>query len=440
MAVPTTRFRDRAVLLSVLAGFMIAVPVAIWASRPFLLLDLQWPYALITVARLLSVVAFVIMVLQFVMASRIPLIERGVGHDRLIHVHRGFGRWAVGLALFHGVMIVAHQVSTMGRIRTTVPQLLGTLALAGFLVIAVTAVYWKRFQMRYEQWHRVHQAGYVLFPLVFAHSILITPSSESVTSSTVGRIYWFALFGVFVAAVLFRLVRTAANHRRPYRVTEVEEVTHDTWNLRFAGRPMRYLPGQFVFIRLEQGGRLASSHPFTLSSSPLSTELSVTPKEVGDFTASLGDTQSGARVVVDGPYGVFSYLNYPAQKYCFLAGGIGITPFLSMLRYMRDSGDSRDVVLLWGNKTQADIAFRDELEGIAESLSGLRVVHVLSQEPEWDGPTGYLNAQTLSQQVPDLSERELMVCGPPVMVDFLRRELPDLGIPAKRLRFERFAL
>jgi predicted ferric reductase len=440
MAIPRTQFRDRSVLLSILAGLMIAVPVVIWATRPFLLLDLQWPYALITVARLLSVVAFVIMVLQFVMASRIPLIERGVGHDRLIHVHRSFGRWAVGLALFHGVMIVAHQVSTMGRIRTTVPQLLGSLALAGFLVIAVTAIFWKRFQMRYEQWHRVHQAGYVLFPLVFAHSILITPSSESVTGSAVGRIYWFALFGIFLAAVTYRLVRTAANYRRPYRVTEVEEVTHDTWNLRFAGRPMRYLPGQFVFIRLEQNGNLASSHPFTLSSSPLATELSVTPKEIGDFTGSLGETSSGARVVVDGPYGIFSYLNYPAQKYCFLAGGIGITPFLSMLRYMRDSGDRRDVVLVWGNKTQADIAYREELEAIAGEIPGLRIVHVLSKEPEWDGPSGYLNAETLQEQVPDLSERELMVCGPPVMVDFLKQELPGLGIPARRLRFERFAL
>jgi len=206
------------------------------------------------------------------------------------------------------------------------------------------------------------------------------------------------------------------------------------------------LPGQFHFIKLYRGtGLPVEEHPFTISSSPTEDGfVSSTIKESGDFTATIGKTKPGDTAIIQGAYGRFSYVLHPEeQELVFIAGGVGITPLMSMLRHMRDTRTDKDVLLLYGNKTENDIVFRGELSEIeAGGYPHLKVVHILSQAgDEWRGETGFVDKEKIERLCNGgLGTKAFYVCGPPIMMDKVIRTLRTLGIPNRRIHHERFSL
>ncbi len=195
-----------------------------------------------------------------------------------------------------------------------------------------------------------------------------------------------------------------------------------------------------MMLSLLHNGRRAEPHPFTISSSPTSGDLSVSVKAVGDFTSTVKDATPADGAIVDMPYGTFSFLNYDAPNLVFIAGGIGITPFISMLRYMVDKKLERNVILIWGNKTEKDIAFKAELVQMDAAMPSLRIIHVLSNQPEWPGEKGYVTAGLLRKHLEGIENPQIFVCGPPVMMTKVVGALKQVGVPKERIHFERFAL
>jgi predicted ferric reductase len=177
-----------------------------------------------------------------------------------------------------------------------------------------------------------------------------------------------------------------------------------------------------------------------MASSPTSGELAISIKAVGDFTSSIKDTTAADSAFIGGPYGSFSFLDHDATNLVFIAGGIGITPFMSMLRYMADKKLDRNILLMWGNKTEKDIAFRDELERIGVAMPTLRVVHVLSNQPDWSGEKGYVDVDLLRKYLDGVVNPQVFVCGPPIMMTKVIHALQQLNMPKKRIHFEQFAL
>jgi len=168
-----------------------------------------------------------------------------------------------------------------------------------------------------------------------------------------------------------------------------------------------------------------------------------TIKGSGDFTRSVGSLKPGDQVGIQGAFGRFSHLLEPGQRsLVFIAGGIGITPFMSMLRYMHDTKDDREVLLFYANRSEEDIAFRKELDGIAASASPhLRVVHVLdAPAAEWRGEKGRIDRPLLEKYAKDFNLKLFYLCGPPPMMNGLASMLIDAGVPPRKIRTERFAL
>jgi ferredoxin-NADP reductase len=246
--------------------------------------------------------------------------------------------------------------------------------------------------------------------------------------------------GSWVTILASKLWNRFRVRRHPYQVAQVVQETHDTWSLHFEGRRIDYQPGQFLMVWLIRNGRVSEPHPFTISSSPTKDRLSISVKSVGDFTSTIRDTKPTDRAYIDAPYGAFSFLNHDAQNLVFIAGGIGITPFMSMLRYMADKGLDRTVLLIWGNKAERDIAFRDELDNMVAEMSSLRVEHVMSGQDDWPGEKGYVDAALLSKHLQDVENPQVFVCGPPVMMAKVIAALRELGVPKQRIHYERFAL
>jgi ferredoxin-NADP reductase len=233
-------------------------------------------------------------------------------------------------------------------------------------------------------------------------------------------------------------------------VAHVRKEGPRVWRLSLApaggSRPLDYLPGQFQFLTLKGGKRgRHEEHPFTISSAPLGDPAhESTIKESGDFTSAIKETSPDAPARVHGPFGRFCYLLHPEEKdFVFVAGGIGITPFMSMLRHMAAGGFAARVLLLYANRTESDIAFRADLDGLAACRTPeLRVVHVLEQpSASWNGETGRITQELVERNLSGpVKGKAFYLCGPPPMMRQMLRITRRLGVPRSRLHWERFAL
>ena len=231
------------------------------------------------------------------------------------------------------------------------------------------------------------------------------------------------------------------------RCVEIETLTDDCKAFRFRcdrADMRRYRPGQFVTIEAEIGGqRLCRS--YTLSSSPTRPDtFEVTVKRVaaGPFSNWICDQlQVGDDVRMSGPFGEFSCAPRPRPKLMLLSAGSGITPMLSMARWIADKQSEVDVVFLHVARRQSELIFARELKQLGKQHTGTRVRISLSQEAEgssWRGARGRLSAAMLKRAAPDLAEREVYLCGPEGFMASARMLLGDAGLPPAQLHEESF--
>ena len=199
--------------------------------------------------------------------------------------------------------------------------------------------------------------------------------------------------------------------------------------------------GQYVSVKLNIGNAV-TARPYTLADSPkaaLEGRYEITVKKspegfVSDYI--LSNWQVGTKVTLSGPEGPFSYEEIRDEKHIVgLAGGSGITPFMSMMRAIRDGIENFNLTLLYGSKTAADILYRDEIEAICKETDKVKVVHILSDEKADGFESGFIDEKIIKKYSPE--KYSLYICGPRGMHDFLNREvLPKLCLDLKHIRRE----
>lgn len=192
-----------------------------------------------------------------------------------------------------------------------------------------------------------------------------------------------------------------------------------------------------MFFNFLQKGFWWQSHPFSLSIFPEGKELRISVKALGDFTEQIPKLKVGTRVLIDGPYGIFTKDVSEKEKSLFLAGGIGITPARSLIEELLREG--KDVKLLYGCKTEADFALKAELEEL-ESKYDLEVTYITSEEERRPFEAGYIDEEKLRRIVPDIKEREVFLCGPAPMTTAVLSLLEKFDVNKKDIHFEKFSL
>ena len=223
-------------------------------------------------------------------------------------------------------------------------------------------------------------------------------------------------------------------------VDDIIQRTRNVKSFRFS-RPssFNYEAGQFLFVTLKEGKKELKKH-FTLSSSPTEDFIEFTKKLTGhEFSNMLDSLKVGDYVKIDAPYGKF-VLDAKQKKIIMLSGGIGITPLRSMCRYVTDLRLNVNIVLLYGNETYEDIAFRQDLTEMEEENQNLQVVHILTKPPSnWAGYTGYIDAEAIQKEIPDYKQRLFYTCGPPGMVKAMKNLLHDLDVHNEQIKIENFS-
>ncbi|WP_406195506.1 hybrid-cluster NAD(P)-dependent oxidoreductase [Streptomyces europaeiscabiei] len=228
----------------------------------------------------------------------------------------------------------------------------------------------------------------------------------------------------------------------------VLDITHDVKSFVFeaeGGQVFRFVPGQFVTLRLKVQGKQIS-RCYTISSPPTRPNtLAITVKRVVGGPASnwLHDhVLPGTRVSALAPLGAFTLSGAPAAKYLFLSAGSGITPVLSMTRTLFDLGSDADILFVHSARTPADIIFRRELEAMAAVMPNIRVVHICEGDypsERWAGLRGRISTAVLQSLAPDLNERVTFTCGPAPYMGSVRRILEESGYDMRNYHEESFS-
>lgn len=436
---PPGRWQDGApwgVLLVILYVVLAAVPVALaFALRPR-----TGGAFLPELGKGAALLGFALLALQVALTARLRVVDAPFGLDVVMRFHKG-------MAVLAGILLVLHpfllalgghgwHLFTLGagwRVN------LGQVGLALLVLLILFALLFKKLGVEYQVWRCSHKAAIVVVVVGFLHSMAIGSDLRNAGM----KVYWWLLLGMAVGIFVFRNVYVPFWGRRRFRVTGVEQETHDTFTIKLEpedGSPLPHRPGQFMWLKLRRAGRPSEEHPFTISSSPTrQPPLTATIKKSGDFTNTIDKTRPGDTAGIEAPYGRFSFLHQRPGKFLFIAGGVGITPILSMLEYLQDTVDERPAVLIYGNKKEDDIIRREELDGLPQNVT---VVHVLSDPGEdWKGLTGYVTGKIIEEQAAVvLDEADVYLCGPPPMMEMVIRALRRLGVEDSRIHYERFAI
>lgn len=394
-----------------------------------------------SLGQLAAIVGLVCFTWEFILAARWRWLESLLsGLNRVYVYHHFIGGISLIALLLHPLFLGMQYalISVTLASNFFLPPLsetghwLGTIALAGLILLLILTFYIK---LKYETWKFTHQFLGLVYAVAFIH-VLTVPSILSQNQPL--KICLIILFTIGLTAYLYTVViKRYILKKRFYRVQKV--TAHPGQVVELVLKPeidkLVYQPGQFVFITIINPAIPRERHPFSLTSNPKSPLLSLAVKAVGDFTASLSLIKSDDRVVVEGPYGHFTQAKIKNPNQVWLAGGIGITPFLGFLRTLKTSTLSdRQIWLFYSFRGQAEAAFLPELVALARELPwfNLRLRDTLSQ--------GRLSLAAVARLVPALSNFDLLLCGPEPMTQALSKQAQDLKVPKSQIHTEVFRL
>jgi len=383
--------------------------------------------------------------LQFGLTARFRYVTEPWGEDVIYHFHRQISLVAVGLVVAHPVILVVVQPELLAPSNMLEAPLSAHFALLSiFSVIAlVVAALWRAaLKIKYETWHLTH---IVLALVAIIAGVVHMVGSSFYLVDPWKRTLWIGLTIFWIGLLLYvRIVKPLFMLRRPYRVSEVRRERGDTSTLVMQpdGHPgFRFSPGQFGWLTLWGSPFKITAHPFSFSSSAATADgrVEMTIRNLGDFTSEIPKVPVGQRVYLDGPYGAFTIGN-PADMHVLIAGGVGVTPMMSMICTLADQGDKRPVVLLYGVQDWESITFREELEALKARLD-LTIVYVLAKPPPgWSGEKGFINAAMFKRHLsPPYADHEYFICGPNVMMDVIEKALGEMNVPISKYHSERYS-
>jgi predicted ferric reductase len=391
------------------------------------------------------------MVCVVVLPSRIRSLNRAFGIENVIDLHRFLGIVTASLVLLHLACVVAADPTNTALLNF--PEAPGraqnaVVATLGLVAIVLLAILRRKFDLSYEFWRTTHIGLAVLILVTSAaHIVLLNQLMNDPTFALVLTLLAVAVVLVFAYRWIWRniydqstefLVRDVRLENPTVATLVLEPKTR---NRDGSTTCWAFAPGQFAWIRLDRSAT-GQEHPFTIASSAHDEFTEFTIRGAGDFTRRIRRLLPGQPVWVDGPHGAFtSDLTNASAGFVLMAGGVGITPMLSMVRTAAHRGDPRPYRLVVVASAPEDLFFREELANLRRYID-LEVTEVLRRpRPDWSGPIGGIDAELMALVVNDVGEPQdldYFICGPPGMVVDAVNVLDAMSVPTDRVHTEQF--
>jgi predicted ferric reductase len=417
------RWRPRAA-----SALWVAVPVVLWwrttARPPFG----PAPLALRKIAILFALAGFTTFTQNLLLVARIKPVERFLGGlDRVYKFHEHLALLTLALLAIHGSLMASVFVGWGAPEGFGWKVVLGAIALGGMSAgIAITF----RAPISRETFVWVQRTLGAMFGVGAVHAIVV-PGALGV--APVVRVYLIVVACLGGAGYVYRSVVGRALPRRRYRVEAVNRLDPSVAEVVLAprGRRLRYRAGQFAFLTVDGGNVTREPHPYSIASAPAERNLRFLIKALGDYTTRLQELQPGCRARVEGPYGWFWHRGADNPRQIWIAGGVGIAPFLGMAKTADLSRIGVDLYYCTEGPEHAHLI--DELFAVADANPKLRVVPIRKRS------LGHIDASDIGGASAELPRSDIYICGPPVMMQNLERQLVASGVPRSQIHFEDFS-
>lgn len=395
--------------------------------------------------KMAGLVAMLLLIMQLALAGRIAFFDRIFSLPALCRTHR-IGAFLLGtLALAHPILVFAPDGILMIPLESRYwPEWIGVVLLLTICAQIILSNWRSLFWRKYERWRLFHRiAGIIAVLLAGVHVLYVSDTFEA---DGLPRLVVFLAISAYGLLLIWTRLQNLHIFRHPFRVQHIDRAGQGAYSVTLepaSDRRFAYLPGQFAFIELDSDRLCGQAHPFTLSSTPSRPEtLQLIIRECGDWTAGISSLQPGILAWIQGPFGRFSHLlDTSEREIIMIAGGIGITPMLSMLRYMHDHQDKRHVTLIWSNRTKQHLFGAEELNTMARELTSFRWIPIFTRDNATDAIAGRLESRILEELLQKCSRKaRIYLCGPPAMVLDVRKQLRQVGFSASSIIQEAFNL
>lgn len=441
----------RADLLTVIAWVSVAMAITLWLADGGLAKVTSLGTGLTALGIVTGLVATDLVVLMLLLAARIPFVDRAFGHDHAVAIHGKLGKWVIYGLLLHGWFLLCGYAANdklslsgeLGSLLSVGDLVLGVCALGILIAVAVSSIISVRRSLPYEVWHVIHLATYIAvgfsLPHQFSMSVLMGPG-------TFARWYWIGLFAVTGFLLLgyrvFLPIFASLEHQLV--VTKVRYEANDVVSIEMQGRNLPALDvegGQFFHWRFLAKGLWWQQHPFSVSAAPTSDTLRITIRALGRGTAQLMTVKPGTRVMIEGPYGIFSDKARTRAPLTLIGIGIGIAPIRAILE-ATETVPGWTTVILRGH-TPSQLYLLREIQVLCQDKGARLITLVGSRTQNRLGETGWMPAShrgnRLVDLVPYVAGSDVYVCGPQAASDLVVADALVCGTPADSIHNERFA-
>lgn len=384
-----------------------------------------------TMSTLLGGTGFLLMTFSVILATRLEIFEEMFGGlDRMYQVHRVAGTFTAVFALVHFFSIPKELPAGVDAVlNSTFPS--AQIGMASMVLLVIGLFVALNRKISYSRWRNPHKVMALVYILVIGH-FMNAPSIFYERFSASGIVLALAAVIGTVALIytMFGMNKRTATRFTIETVNSLERATEVV--LKPVGEMLNFKPGQFAFVEI-QGKGWSEPHPFTISSAPGEDRLCFTMKVLGDWTRKVREElKPGGEVLVRGPYGRFDSSKTQNKKQVWIAGGIGLTPFLSKLRAMEES-DGREIHFAYAARNKEEAIFLDELEAIAADRVNITLYPLFSDEGD------FARVDAAKERLPgQLTDYEYFICGPKPMVEGLMKDLKTEGVKRKAMHVEAF--
>lgn len=431
-------------LFAVVALNLLGIIYLWWNNSHYYVINPEGGNIFIALGRLAGLLGAFTLLVQISLVGRTKWIEGIFGFDKLNKLHRFIGYSILLLLLGHPLLLIVgySEINSVSYISQLADFLANwkdvlksffALLIFGFIIVFSIAII--RHKLKYETWYFVHLATYLGLILAFSHQV-----NTGDLSKGYALYYWYTInilvVGVFLLYRFLRPLYLFARHR--FKIDRVIEESPGTWSIYITGAHMDkfyFNAGQYANINILSRG-MWYSHPFSFSSACNGQYLRFTIKALGDYTNKIGNVPLGTHVIIDGPLGLFIKETSHRKKYLFIAGGIGITPIRAMIEL--NAIDKADMVLIYGSRTEKDITFKAEFDEILLRCPTLKIFHILGT-PTPGYENGFINKDKIVRLIPDFFDREVFLCGPPIMMKLTVKNLKELGFDNSHMHYEKFS-
>lgn len=383
--------------------------------------------------RITGLVGAIVLLFQILSMSRVGWLERWIGAHDLMVWHRELGGYLLIVVLTHLAATMVGYAQTWALLTADLDMITATVATVLLVVVALMSIRALRRRMSYEKWYHVHLSSYLVVILGYGHQI---SAGQEFMEPGFGRVFWNSLYVVVAACLLWGRVigPLHLNLRHRLRIAHVVSEAPGMVSLYIGGRKLESLEaraGQYFRWRFLTRGRWWQAHPFSLSAAPNGEWLRLTVKMVGDHTRGLQHLREGVRVFAEGPSGVFTADRSVRMRALLIAGGSGIAPIRALLEDLPPG-----TIMIYRARDAEELLFREELEWLARER-GAFIWFVLGGRDE-PGPRNLFTPKGLQDLVPDVTRRDIFLCGPPGLVQASVKVLRRLRIPRRQIHLDPF--